>query len=635
MAETRRNWIRWFAVGALCLSVRAAAFAQSSPAGPGSPRSVQISSVPSGSLAGRLTDLHSAPLAGVSVVLRNQATGTEVRTTTAKNGAFRFASLDAGEYTLEADAAQLGRGQLEGILITGGNEARVQAAMRFEPAAPELLEAAAPTRIAVPSAAGTPMPLAASALPAAPAAAPKSVVASAAPLSAPSRTPSTAQSTAAGTQLSAANPAVAAGTALIAARPALSTSRLVPTASIATEPLRSIALTASRDADGMRPSEQPAAMAAAREPRQEQPETHAPALPQPAALETQSVAMQFALAVAPTRTLPLASGAVPAFAAAAAPAGAAQAALPNPSSTAPGAAVAQPTDPVTPVVATTVTAAQLQALPASGRRWQEFLLDTPAASASADSSQASFRNSQESAEIAVDGASIRLAFGAAAGSGSRSQASDPSSENEGQVRSMSRAWNGGRGLGLSEAAIHEVTATAGNVEAEGLRSSSGRAAIRTESGGNALHGQAFLFDRQNTWGARNPFTQWVTETAPAGELGTLPTVPVFDNGPTGPPESYTPPDHEIVWGFGVGSRIRRDKLFWFAALDSYHRNDPGLAMVKYPYLQPPSDCGTPPCAPTTTGFFAQPSNGQMQVLSAQLGLSAPGRHRFLSGLVEG
>ena len=254
MAETRRNWIQWFAVGALCLSVRAVAFAQSSPAGPGSPRTVQISSVPSGSLAGRLTDLHSAPLAGVSVVLRNQATGVEARTTTAKNGAFRFASLDAGEYTLEADAAQLGRGQLEGILITGGNEARVQAAMRFEPAAPSLLEAAAPTRIAVPSAAATPMPLAASALPAAPAAAPKSVVASAAPASAPSRASSTAQSAAAGTQLSAANPAVAAGTALVASRPALSTSRPVPTASIATEPPRSIALTASRDTDGMRPS---------------------------------------------------------------------------------------------------------------------------------------------------------------------------------------------------------------------------------------------------------------------------------------------------------------------------------------------------------------------------------------------
>jgi hypothetical protein len=56
---------------------------------------------------------------------------------------------------------------------------------------------------------------------------------------------------------------------------------------------------------------------------------------------------------------------------------------------------------------------------------------------------------------------------------------------------------------------------------------------------------------------------------------------------------------------GVGSQIRRDKLFWFAALDSYQRNDPGLATVKTP-----------------DKFFAQPSNDQMQVLSARLGLSS-------------
>ncbi len=319
--------------------------------------------------------------------------------------------------------------------------------------------------------------------------------------------------------------------------------------------------------------------------------------------------MQLALAVAPTRTLPLVSGAAPAFAAAAAPAGTAQAALLNSSSIAPGAAVTQPTDPVTPVVATTVTAAQLQALPASGRRWQEFLLDTPAASASADSSQASFRNSQESAEIAVDGASIRLAFGAAAGSGSRSQASDPSSENEEQERSMSRAWNGGRGLGLSEAAIHEVTATAGNVEAEGLRSSSGRTAFRTESGGNALHGQAFLFDRQNTWGARNPFTQWVQNTGTEAD-------PSFASVP------YTPPDHEIVWGLGMGSRIRRDKLFWFAALDSYHRNDPGLATVKnasdFFYLPEPTSA-------SVTLLSAQLGESQNQAYNDYLGVAAPGQ----------
>ena len=71
------------------------------------------------------------------------------------------------------------------------------------------------------------------------------------------------------------------------------------------------------------------------------------------------------------------------------------------------------------------------------------------------------------------------------------------------------------------------------------------------------------------------------------------------------PEPYTPSDRETTWGFGLGGQIRHSKLFWFAALDSYQRNDPGVSMVKHP-----------------DNFFAQPSNDQMQVLSARLGLSS-------------
>ena len=59
------------------------------------------------------------------------------------------------------------------------------------------------------------------------------------------------------------------------------------------------------------------------------------------------------------------------------------------------------------------------------------------------------------------------------------------------------------------------------------------------------------------------------------------------------------------WELASELRIRRDKLFWFAALDGYQRNDPGLATVKH-----------------ADEFFAEPSNDQMQVLSARLGLSS-------------
>ena len=73
--------------------------------------------------------------------------------------------LDAGEYTLEADAPQLGHGELEGILVTGGAEARVQAAMQFEPTAPRVLEAAAPSEIPARPLPAASMPLRAYAVP--------------------------------------------------------------------------------------------------------------------------------------------------------------------------------------------------------------------------------------------------------------------------------------------------------------------------------------------------------------------------------------------------------------------------------------------------------------------------------------
>ncbi len=119
--------------------------------------------------------------------------------------------------------------------------------------------------------------------------------------------------------------------------------------------------------------------------------------------------------------------------------------------------------------------------------------------------------------------------------------------------------------------------------------------ILTEHGTNRLHGQGFFFDRQDLWGAQNPFTRWVQETAPA----TLFTVPQFSAQP------YSPPDREWIWGVGLGGVLRRDRLFWFASIDGFHHTNPGVSTVKHP-----------------DKFFAQPSNDQMQVLSARLGLNS-------------
>ncbi len=113
----RRTWGRAFAGVVLVAAAGAVVFAQS-PA--------------RGSLSGKLTDLHSKPLDGTTLVLRNVATGSEARTTSGKNGSYRFMELEPGEYSLEAANPELGHGQLRGILISAGHEARIQAAVELE-----------------------------------------------------------------------------------------------------------------------------------------------------------------------------------------------------------------------------------------------------------------------------------------------------------------------------------------------------------------------------------------------------------------------------------------------------------------------------------------------------------------------
>ena len=92
-----------------------------------------------GTLSGKLTDTHSVPLAEAVVVIRNLTTGATVSGVTARNGGYRFSNLGPGEYRLEADVPQLGKGAVEGILVSAGHATRVQAALLMElpPAPPE------------------------------------------------------------------------------------------------------------------------------------------------------------------------------------------------------------------------------------------------------------------------------------------------------------------------------------------------------------------------------------------------------------------------------------------------------------------------------------------------------------------
>jgi hypothetical protein len=517
-------------IAALAMGAETVLFAQM-------PRTQSIEDGATGSLAGRLTDLHSNPLGGVTVVLRNPATSAEARTTTTNKGAYIFDGLEPGEYTLTAESPELGRGEVESIVVVAGYSARVDIALDVKEA-PFSADYAQIPVVNRPNFEPTPLPL-------------REIELAVEPMRFMSLR---------GRRVDWEIPV---------ALPELKST-------LATDPLQTLPL-AERGWEGTTGL---AAVSIA-------PATGVAANSQVS--EARPGAPVFVGGAVLAQTRPTVQAVVPA-----------QVVQPTQAPDTPIQAASQGTGPADPAATTTMSAAELRALPVSGRRWQDFALDNTPTSAAPAGGQGriSLHGAIEPPEIAIDGVGNGLAFGPAngsSGSGEGSSGRGALGQGGSGPAGMAQVGSGGQGLAISEMAIRTVETEAGYVETASSRGIGGRMKVETLSGGNKLHGQGFLFDRGNLFGARNPFTQWVKETAPA----TLTTIPVFT------PESYTPPDRETILGIGLGSRILRKKLFWFAALDNYERNDPGLASVKHPDV-----------------FFAQPTNDQMQVLSAQLGLSS-------------
>jgi hypothetical protein len=441
-----------------------------------------------GAVAGKLTDLHSKPLGGVTVLLRNTVTGAEIRAVTTKNGAYRFAGLTPGEYTLEAESAELGQGRVEGIEISPGYEAHVQAAVRLEPipaplAAP-VVAAVAPQPPAihpVPPAVSRPQP----ATPETPPAPREPVLmTSTAPLLLPHALPAMTEA--------------AAPEALVVGplEPVLAENTPEMAAAVEKTRARLASLAAAMNA------------------------LHATALVAPPPLDTPPIS----------------------------------------------------------AASTTLTGEEIRSLPVAGRDWRQFTLDTPPAGNQTSGAEGSEfgEDARGAGAVVVDGANTQLAFGAKGAGRSSQSLMGPSS---------------------NESAIHAVDVT--NQDASG----NGRIHLETRSGGRDLHAEISLFGRQNLWGAQNPFSQWVQQTAPA----TATTVPTFT------PIPYTPSNHELIWSASLSGPLRRYRMTWFAAVQGEERSNPGVATVKEP-----------------ENFFFQPTNDEMQVLSARLGL--PSANPVVEGL---
>jgi len=219
-------------------------------------------------------------------------------------------------------------------------------------------------------------------------------------------------------------------------------------------------------------------------------------------------------------------------------------------------------------IATNLTNTALENLPSNGRRWSNFALQTEGVTPDQNGyGLLSFRGiSVLLNNNTIDGVDNNQAF---------------FSEERGRTRI---------GYSTTQAAVQEFQVNTSNYAAEYGRAAGGVVNTVTRSGGNQLHGQVFLYDRDSVWGATNPFTT-LTQRLADGSYSTTP---------------FKPEDQRRQWGTGVGGPIRRDKLFWFFAYDQYRRDFPGVART--------ADAK----AGAALKLFATPSAQQVDTLAARI-----------------
>jgi outer membrane receptor protein involved in Fe transport len=176
-------------------------------------------------------------------------------------------------------------------------------------------------------------------------------------------------------------------------------------------------------------------------------------------------------------------------------------------------------------------------LPINGRRWSNFALLTPGAVPDGTFGLISFRGiSGLLNNNTIDGGDNNQAFFA---------------EERGRTRIS---------YSISQSAIREFQVNTSSYSAEYGRSAGGVVNAVTKSGTNEFHGDAFYYQRNNKWGARNP-RSFITQN-----IGGVFT-----------PVAFKPVDVRHQFGGTIGGPIVKDKAFFFFSYDEQRRNFPGVS----------------------------------------------------------
>jgi outer membrane receptor protein involved in Fe transport len=193
---------------------------------------------------------------------------------------------------------------------------------------------------------------------------------------------------------------------------------------------------------------------------------------------------------------------------------------------------------IQPDFATNLNQTSINELPVNGRRWSNFAILTPGTVPDGNFGLISFRGiSGLLNNSTVDGGDNNQGF---------------FSEERGRTRSA---------YSISQAAIREFQVNTSNFAAEYGRSAGGVINAITKSGTNEFHGSAFLYARNNKWGARNPNT-FITQ--------------LINGVPTR--VALKPVDERYQFGGTIGGPIVKEKAFFFVSYDEQKRDFPGVAV---------------------------------------------------------
>jgi len=185
-----------------------------------------------------------------------------------------------------------------------------------------------------------------------------------------------------------------------------------------------------------------------------------------------------------------------------------------------------------------VNQTSINELPVNGRRWSNFVIMTPGTVPDGTFGLISFRGiSGLLNNNTIDGGDNNQAF---------------FSEERGRTRSA---------YSISQSAIREFQVNTSNFSAEYGRSAGGVTNAVTKSGTNEFHGSAFLYDRNNKLGARNP-RSFINQV-----IGGVST-----------PVAFKAEDVRYQFGGTIGGPIVKDKAFFFFSYDQQKRNFPGVSV---------------------------------------------------------